>query len=1075
MKKSISIICILFILISILNTHSTLAAVYDVDNVTDIDNLATYTNNDGTNTLRKCIRLANLGISKDTIQFKLIGAAPFTILLNSNLPPITSPLYLNGFSQTGVVFPTPGIVVKGSGISSSLSTINNTFFINNGASSSVIRGIIMYRTQNMSIYVDGASNCTIEGCWIGITENGIMPTPLTNRVGEHGIYLGNGANNCIIGSSTARNVISGNRGHGIVSVNNTGLTIVNNYIGTNITATDSIPNGIHGINVENTSQVVIGGGAANLGNVISGNKGQGITIFSNSDMFDIKGNKIGTNGLGTLAIANGVHGINVELSAQGQIGGTGLFDGNLISGNKATGLTLTNASNNCVIKRNKIGTNLAGIAAIPNGSHGISIYDRVNGTIIGGEINKEGNLISGNGYYGINNVLNSRLTKIYGNLVGTTANGMGALPNMNHGIYFESSNKSSIGLNISFRNIISGNSTNGLSFLNCDSVSITGNFIGASISGKVAIPNATGLSITNGKYFTIGSDSAMLGNVISGNTTFGLYANNLDNSYVKCNKVGVDSLGNTALANGVHGIETEGGCDLVDWINNIVSGNGQNGFDLLLITNNNIYGNKIGLGVNGTTKIANGIQGIRINGGSNNKIGSANKLHRNYISGNGNHAILFDNACNNNSVKGNYVGSDTSGTVAIGNNNSGIILLDNSTGNQIGGVNAGEGNLFCCSLAEDGIRVQVSPSTLIYNNLIGTNKNGVLATGFGNAFNGIWIMAYGPNSNNCEVGGLATGKANTIANNGGDGVKVSGYGNPSNFIPIIGNKINCNGGAGINFEANNAFENEGILAPVVTSSSANTINGTGGVGNTVHVYRNNYSDGTRCDCEGEIYVGTTTVSGSGTWTYTHNLNLTTAQRLSVTATQTNSNKSTSEFWVCTAPLPVAYLYIRAIAVNNQVTVQWSTSNEINSSHFIIEKSFNGKEFYAIATIPAINEGKRVTTYEYIDEQVQASTAYYRIVQIDLDNQYNTSKIVSVSSMDTQIDVFPNPSKGILNIRTLQELPLQVVIYDMVGKTLLELDNIYNAGSIDLTNFAKGMYHVHITQGDTQKDEKIIIE
>lgn len=1073
--KSISTICIYFIIIYLFSNQLLTAAVYNVDNIADTDNAAAYINGDGNNTLRKCIRVANLSLIKDTIRFNLVGVAPFTILLSSNLPQITSPILIDGFSQTGVTFPTPGIVLKGAGLASTVSPINNIFFLNSGSSNSIIRGLIMYRTLNIGVYVTNVNNCLFEGCWIGITENGIVPTPNTNKIGEHGLFLVNGANDCIIGSASARNIISGNMGHGIVTVNNVKLTIVNNYIGTNVNATDSIPNGLHGINIESTTQVTIGGSTTNLGNVISGNKGQGITIFNNSAQFDIKGNQIGTNRIGTLAIANGVHGINVESSINGIIGGSGLLDGNLISGNKATGITLTGGANDCQIKGNKIGTNLAGTAAIANGSHGISIYTNVFRTIIGGQDNTEGNIISGNGYYGINNVLNSRLTKVYGNLIGTNANGTAAIPNQNHGIYFESSNNVTVGSKRRFRNIISGNMTNGLAFLNCDTVSILGNFIGTTKLGNASLPNSTGISITNCTNFIIGADTSNLYNLISGNQTFGFFANNLDNTRIAGNRVGVDSLGNTAIANGLHGIHTEGGCDLISLVNNVVSGNTQNGMDLLLLTNSTIYGNKIGLGSNGLTKVANGIQGIRINGGLNNSIGSANKIHRNYISGNGNHAILFDNACNNNQVKGNYVGTDTSGLVSIGNNNSGIILLDNSTNNQIGGINNGEGNIFCCSLVEDGIRVQVSPSTLIYNNLIGVNKNGVLASGFGNAVNGIWIMAYGPNSNNCEIGGIALGKANVIANNGGDGVKISGYGNPSNFIPIIGNKINCNGGAGINFEANNVFENEGIAAPIVTASTANSISGTGAAGNTVHIYRNNYTDGTRCDCEGEIYVGTTIIPAGGNWTFTHNLALTPSQQLAVTATQTNSNKSTSEFWFCASPLSATFLTLKAVNMGNKNKIIWETKDERNNGHFIVERSNNGNDFYQIASLKASNQSNIISNYEYLDEAPFDGTYYYRIVSIDFNNVKSYSKIVSISNFESSISIYPNPTEGIINIYSLTELPIKITICDAVGKSVLEIATILPTESIDLSSFAKGVYVINLVQGENQLHSKIILK
>src|ERR1700743_312885 len=78
------------------------AATFLVDNATDLDNAAPYTLADGTNSLRKCIRLSNSTAGADIINFNIGGTGPFTITISAgDLPSIVQQLTINGLSQPG--------------------------------------------------------------------------------------------------------------------------------------------------------------------------------------------------------------------------------------------------------------------------------------------------------------------------------------------------------------------------------------------------------------------------------------------------------------------------------------------------------------------------------------------------------------------------------------------------------------------------------------------------------------------------------------------------------------------------------------------------------------------------------------------------------------------------------------------------------------------------------------------------------------------------------------------------------------------------------------------------------------
>ena len=150
-------------------------------------------------------------------------------------------------------------------------------------------------------------------------------------------------------------------------------------------------------------------GAVGGENVISGNTNVGVDIRG-GDNNRIRANTIGTTANGNTAVPNGF-GVNVGAtapnlgSANNAIGGSGAGEGNLISGNGALGIAIDPGSQTGVtanvVQGNRIGTNAAGTAAVPNGTAGDPARLDTTANVIGGDAPGEGNLISGNGIAGM--------------------------------------------------------------------------------------------------------------------------------------------------------------------------------------------------------------------------------------------------------------------------------------------------------------------------------------------------------------------------------------------------------------------------------------------------------------------------------------------------------------------------------------------------------------------------------------------------------------------------------------------------------------------------------------------------
>jgi gliding motility-associated-like protein len=649
-----------------------------------------------------------------------------------------------------------------------------------------------------------------------------------------------------------------------------------------------------------------GGGSVIKSLVLNRSSSWGI-FMANSNGNTISGCFIGTDMTGTIARPNTFHGIDLTGSSNNTIGGLTLADRNVISGNTQSGIMVEALSTNNTISGNFIGTNAAGTAALGNGQNGIQV-DNSSGNILGSSALAGKNVISGNKESGIKITSNSNGNTIKGNYAGTDFNGTTAISNLLNGILVTGSSNNTIGgATVNERNVISGNVQYGIILdNNSNGTAIQNNYIGVDKNGNTALGNGrtpftvNGTASTNDGIFitNLSKNSTILDNVISGNgTRVGFFPS----PYV------VDFSTGNYKGKGC-GIRVESNSD-----------------------NTTIRGNEIGVGADGVTPIGNAENGISSAFTNNLIIGGSTPSQRNIIGNHGFHAINLY-SCTNFNIKGNYIGTDVSGTLDLGNQDSGIQMHVCTTG-IIGGTGANDGNILVNSKEEYGIRIQDSKSITVQGNSIGTTANG--NTKMGNAIGGIYLVDYGSGTTNNIIGTAGNnpgpGEPNSIAFNGGPGVIVENAGGTSaKFNSIKGNAIYCNTGISISLLAG---ANEGLAAPVITSAGPGTITGSGVVPFAiVNIYRTGRT-GTGCNCGSDIYIASVTADGAGNWSYVHGLDAITASTL--TTTQTNLAvpvPSTSQFSICCVPPKITLQPVNKSLCpgsNTTFTTNASGTNPIN--------------------------------------------------------------------------------------------------------------------------------------------------
>ena len=259
-----------------------------------------------------------------------------------------------------------------------------------------------------------------------------------------------------------------------------------------------------------------------------------------------------------------------------------------------------------------------------------------------------------------------------------------------------------------------------------------------------------------------------------------------------------------------------------------------------------------------------------------------------------------------NTVEGNYLGTDATGMLDRGNGYDGIFIA-NSSGNHIGGLTAGDGNIISGN-KDEGIDIASSSSNLIEGNLIGLAADQV--TALGNTSNGVQVRA-----------GAVTGnrfRANRIANNGRLG------------IDLLDNGVTANDGLKSAGQPNLLMDFPFFTSAVISGTTL-TVGGYVGsapnqsvfAGATVEVFKSD-NDPSGYG-EGGMYLGTLTADANGNFSGAMTVSgVAVGDR--ITGTATDGSNNTSEFGANVTVAARAYQPDAMIKLSTEGAGAYATDN-----------------------------------------------------------------------------------------------------------------------------------------------------
>jgi Secretion system C-terminal sorting domain len=176
------------------------------------------------------------------------------------------------------------------------------------------------------------------------------------------------------------------------------------------------------------------------------------------------------------------------------------------------------------------------------------------------------------------------------------------------------------------------------------------------------------------------------------------------------------------------------------------------------------------------------------------------------------------------------------------------------------------------------------------------------------------------------------------------------------------------------------------------------------------------------------------------------------------------------------PLPITLIKFTGDIVDDTHLLSWSTAAETNSSHFVVEHASNlVQKFFELGMVSAKGNNSE---YTFINKKPIVGDNFYRLKIKEKDGQfvYSNTILLKLLADKSTIEVFPNPTASLLNIKVQSKKQLAAKVRILSGTGKIIQDVTAENGRIltlDIANWAAGLYIVQVQQGNEISQIKVM--
>ncbi|HVY75553.1 MAG TPA: T9SS type A sorting domain-containing protein [Puia sp.] len=200
-------------------------------------------------------------------------------------------------------------------------------------------------------------------------------------------------------------------------------------------------------------------------------------------------------------------------------------------------------------------------------------------------------------------------------------------------------------------------------------------------------------------------------------------------------------------------------------------------------------------------------------------------------------------------------------------------------------------------------------------------------------------------------------------------------------------------------------------------------------------------------------------------------------RTGLTMSNLNNSFYVASVNITSSPLPVTFLSFSALPAGNQVVLTWSTTSEINNSHFIVQRSKDAEHWENMKDIPGVNNNETIQSYSTNDLSPYRHNNYYRLEQVDMDGRqtYSETRKVDMEGQLPVVSVYPNPTTGLLTILFSREGSYEINFFTSSGQAVgRNFSGQGNRVQLNISGMAPGIYFLHLRQGGEGNIRKVVV-
>lgn len=203
-----------------------------------------------------------------------------------------------------------------------------------------------------------------------------------------------------------------------------------------------------------------------------------------------------------------------------------------------------------------------------------------------------------------------------------------------------------------------------------------------------------------------------------------------------------------------------------------------------------------------------------------------------------------------------------------------------------------------------------------------------------------------------------------------------------------------------------------------------------------------------------------------------------------TGTVSVSGASTFSPWVISslaAPLPIEIIYFDASCQDDDVLIKWGTATETNNDYFTVERSYDGINFEAVATVNGAGTSTTNRSYSIVDHNYTSERGYYRLKQTDFNGLSTYSPLISIGSCSDKEDVmYAVVNNEGINVvfSSVQGDEYTLSLYDVTGRKLMEQRTVAEEGvnivKLPAGTLGQGMYLLSLHNSARTVTTKLVV-